>query len=118
MLDTIQNINDYAKWLSMATFDTDYTVRDRKNLIRGCSYSSWLSMEKVENSWSYSVDSTSTPIRQLFRRLAGEFSGMSDEELSSLSYSDFNQIAPYLNAKEKKAIQLLLNRVHVIISQQ
>jgi sulfur transfer protein SufE len=106
-----------TQWVrSKAKFALDNrSIRSMENFVPGCEHPTWFKCDLVgaQVKFSFSCDGVDT--QGVGGIIMESLTGMTVKQIRSIDFSEFRDIARYLNNRQQRTLNAMLNRIKDII---
>ena len=95
----------------------DKSIRDMKNFVPGCEHPVWLSYNLQHNSIEFRFSCDHIDSQGVAGIIVEALSGLNAKEIRNTDFSEFRDIARYLNNRQQRTLNAMLNRIKDIIGE-
>ena len=128
-LKTLTSLIDQAKALD--TPDAQYAwvrshakyapvnhgIKNMANFVPGCEHPAWLSYTLTESGVRFGITSDGADTRGVAGIVVQALNGLTAQEIRATDFSEFRDIARYLNNRQQRTLNAMLNRIKDIIGE-
>ena len=102
-----------AIWLrGKAKFATDNrSIRTMDNFVPGCEHPAWFKCDLVGTQAKFSFSCDGVDTQGVGGIIMQSLTGLTVKEIRSIDFSEFRDIARYLNNRQQRTLNAMLNRV-------
>ena len=93
----------------------DRSIRDMKNFVAGCEHPTWIDYLLIEHGIKFSISSDGTDSQGVAGLVVRTLNGLTAQEIRATDFSEFRDIARYLNNKQQRTLNAILNHIKEII---
>ena len=93
----------------------DQTIRDMSKFVPGCEHPTWLDYTLTERGISFTISTEGSDSQGVAGIVVQALSGMTAREIRSVDFSEFRDIARYLNNRQQRTLNAILNKIKNII---
>lgn len=93
----------------------DQSIRDMSNFVAGCEHPVWIDYVLVENGIRFSISCDGTDSQGVAGLVVKALNGLTAQEIRNLDFSEFRDIARYLNNRQQRTLNAMLNHIKDII---
>lgn len=106
-----------AIWLrGKAKFATDNrSIRTMDNFVPGCEHPAWFKCDLVGTQAKFSFSCDGVDTQGVGGIIMQSLTGLTVKEIRSIDFSEFRDIARYLNNRQQRSLNAMLNRIKDII---
>lgn len=108
-----------AVWLRQKRTNApdDKSIRDMKNFVPGCEHPVWLSYNLHHRHIEFRFSCDHIDSQGVAGIIVEALSGLSASDIRSTNFSEFRDIARYLNNRQQRTLNAMLNRIKDIIGE-
>ena len=93
----------------------DQIIRDMSKFVPGCEHPTWLDYTLTERGISFTISTEGSDSQGVAGIVVQALSGMTAREIRSVDFSEFRDIARYLNNRQQRTLNAILNKIKNII---
>ena len=87
------------------------SIRSMKNFVPGCEHPTWLAFSATESGIKFMISSDGTDSRGVAGIIVQALHGLNVAEIRSVDFSEFREIARYLNNRQQRTLNAILNTI-------
>ena len=91
------------------------TIRTMENFVPGCEHPAWMSCDVIGNKAMFSFSTDGLDTQGVAGIVIEALTGLTVTEIRSLDFSEFRDIARYMNNRQQRTLNALLNCVKDLI---
>jgi len=91
------------------------TIRTMENFVPGCEHPAWMSCDVIGNKAMFSFSTDGPDTQGVAGIVIEALTGLTVTEIRSLDFSEFRDIARYMNNRQQRTLNALLNCVKDLI---
>lgn len=126
-LKTLKSLIDQAKelrtpeaqasWIRAQSrhAQSDGTIRDIKNFVPGCEHPVWMSYVLTERGVKFAISCDGADSHGVAGIVTQALNGLTAQEIRATDFSEFRDIARYLNNRQQRTLNAMLNKIKDII---
>ena len=95
----------------------DRSIRQMPNFVPGTEHPAWISYEIMPHGVKFTMSSDSNDTQGVAGIVVRALDGLTAKEIRSINFSEFRDIARYLNNRQQRTLNALLNRIKDIIGE-
>ena len=128
-LKTLTTLIDTAK--ALATPDAQYAwlrsyaryapvnqgIKTMTNFVPGCEHPAWMSYTITDRGVKFGITSDGADTRGVAGIVVQALNGLTAQEIRATDFSEFRDIARYLNNRQQRTLNAMLNRIKDIIGE-
>jgi len=103
------DVYDYVLELGSETPKADI-VKNESTFVPGCVSQVYVIGEEGALGWNFSLDSDSYMVRGIGSIIVECLSGMTTDELSAVTWADFEQLSRFFSQQRKQGMQAIINK--------
>lgn len=106
-----------AVWVrSQAKFaPNNHSCRDIKNFVPGCEHPVWLGTDITGQGVKFTISCDGADSQGVAGIVVQALNGLTAREIRSMNFSEFRDIARYLNNRQQRTLNAILNKIKNII---
>ncbi len=106
-----------AEWVRRQSKHTpnDRSIRDMRNFVPGCEHPTWIDYILIEHGIKFSISSDGTDSQGVAGIVVQALNGLTAQEIRATDFSEFREIARYLNNRQQRTLNAILNYIKDII---
>jgi len=89
----------------------DLSIRDMRNFVPGCEHPVWMSYVLTERGIKFAISCDGSDSQGVAGIIVRALNGLTALEIRSLDFSEFRDIARYLNNRQQRTLNAMLNRI-------
>jgi sulfur transfer protein SufE len=89
----------------------DLTIRDMPNFVPGCEHPVWMSYVLTERGIKFAICCDGSDSQGVAGIIVQALNGLTAQEIRALDFSEFRDIARYLNNRQQRTLNAMLNRI-------
>ena len=93
----------------------DKSIRDMRNFVPGCEHPTWIDYILIEHGIKFSISSDGTDSQGVAGIVVQALNGLTAQEIRATDFSEFREIARYLNNRQQRTMNAILNYIKDII---
>ena len=114
---TITDQTSLSKWVrDQAQYaPNNRSIRDMSNFVPGCEHPTWLKCDLVATQAKFSFSCDGVDTQGVGGIIMQSLTGLTVKEIRSIDFSEFRDLARYLNNRQQRSLNAMLNRIKDII---
>ena len=110
---TLTTPDSQAQWVRSLSkhAPNDRSIRDMRNLVAGCEHLVWMSYVLTERGIKFAISCDGTDSQGVAGIIVCALNGLTAQEIRALDFSEFRDIARYLNNRQQRTLNSMLNRI-------
>ena len=96
----------------------DRSIRDMKNFVPGCEHPVWMSYNNASDNITFTLSCDGADSQGVAGVIVQALSGLTVKEIRVIDFSEFRDIARYLNNRQQRTLNAMLNRIKDIIGEK
>ena len=89
----------------------DMSIRDMSNFVPGCEHPVWMSYELTNHGIKFAMCCDGTDSQGVAGIVVEALNGLTAREIRAIDFSEFRDIARYLNNRQQRTLNAMLNRI-------
>lgn len=89
----------------------DRSIRDMRNFVAGCEHPVWMSYVLTERGIKFAISCDGTDSQGVAGIIVKALNGLTAQEIRALDFSEFRDIARYLNNRQQRTLNAMLNSI-------
>ena len=122
-LQTLTNLIDQAKTItdqtSLAKWVRDQaqyapnnrSIRDMSNFVPGCEHPVWMAYVSTSQGINFDISCDGTDSQGVAGIVVQALNNLTAREIRAIDFSEFKDIARYLNNRQQRTLNAMLNRI-------
>ena len=102
-----------AQWVrSKARFALDNrSIRSMENFVPGCEYPTWINCDMVATQAKFSFSCDGVDTQGVGGIIMQSLTGLTIKDIRAIDFSEFRDIARYLNNRQQRTLNAMLNKI-------
>lgn len=95
----------------------DRSIRDMRNFVPGCEHPTWIAFVLTERGINFTMSSDGADSQGVAGIVVQALNGLTAQEIRNTDFSEFRDVARYLNNRQQRTLNAMLNHIKDIIGE-